>query len=158
MDPVLLLRHTLAALAYRSLRAVHRAPADFAAFRAGATSRSAGEILAHMGDLMDWAARLLAGDRTWRVVPPGDWETGKERFFASLTRFDLALKERGAEADHEVLQRLFQGPIADALTHTGQLMLLRGLAGSPVTGENYFVADIVPGRTTMIQPPPVRTF
>lgn len=158
MDAVLLLRHTLAALAYRALRAVHRAPEGFAGFRAGDGSRSAGEILAHMGDLMDWAERSLAGDLSWRPLPPGDWESDKARFFAGVTRFDLALKERGEAAADERLQRLFQGPVADALTHVGQLSLLRGLAGAPVQSENYFVADIAAGRTTQIQPPPNRTF
>lgn len=158
MDPVLLFRHTLATLAYRTLRAVHRAPERFAGFRAAAGSRSAGEILAHMCDLMDWASRSIEGDFSWKPIAPGDWEADKERFFTGVTEFDLALKARGASVEDDRLQRLFQGPVADALTHAGQICLLRGLAGAPVQSENYFVADIIPGRTTQIQPPPKRTF
>lgn len=158
MDAVSLLRHTLAALAYRALRAVHRAPEGFASCRVSERSRPAGEILAHMCDLMDWAERSLAGDKSWRPVPASGWEQDKERFFGALTRFDLALKEGGGAAREELLRRLFQGPIADALTHVGQLAMLRGFAGAPVHSENFFLADIVVGRTTQIQPPPSRTF
>jgi hypothetical protein len=158
MDFVLLLRHTLATLAYRSLRSLYPAPPDFADFRASASSRSAAEILAHMGDLLDWSLRNLEGDGSWRVVPPSTWESDKDRFFAALTTLDQALQQRGAAVPGDVALRLLQGPIADALTHVGQLNLLRGLAGAPVKSENYFVADIAAGRTTAIQPPPKRTF
>ena len=158
MTHLLLLRHSLATLAYRTLRAVHRAPEGFAAFRAGAGSRTAGEILAHMGDLMDWGARHVEGGGAWVEVPAGEWEADKERFFAAVTRFDSAVKARGENAGAELAARLLQGPIADALSHAGQINLLRGLAGAPVRGENYYAADIVPGRTTMIQPPPLRTY
>jgi hypothetical protein len=158
MDSLLLFRHTLGTLAYRAARALHPAPADFAAFRPAPGSRTAGEILAHMGDLLDWAAGLLAGDSTWRELPPGQWEADKDRFFSALTRLDQALQRAGAGVQEKTVQRLFQGPIADALTHVGQIALLRGAAGAPVRGENYFVADIAAGRTTHIQPSPKRTF
>ena len=158
MDSVLLLRHTLATLAYRALRALQPAPAGFSAFRAAPGSRSAGEILAHMGDLLDWAAGLLGGDSTWREMPPGEWDADQDRFFAALTRLDQALQQGGETVQDKVVMRLFQGPIADALTHVGQLSSLRRLAGAPVQAENYFVADIAVGRTMQIQPPPKRTF
>ena len=158
MDSASLLRHTLATLAYRTLRAVHPAPLGFAEFRGAAGSRSAGEILAHMCDLLDWAARSLAGDKSWQEIAPAEWDADKNRFFAALTQFDLALQQRGANVPDDLCQRLFQGPIADALTHVGQLSQLRRLAGAPLKPENYFVADIIPGRTTSIQPPPKRTF
>ena len=159
MDATLLLRHTLATLAYRALRALHPVPPDFAGFRAGTVSRSAIEILAHMGDLMDWAARSLAGDRSWHEVPVADWDAAKDRFYGELTGFDQALQQQGASpVPDDLIMRLWQGPVADALTHVGQLALLRGLAGAPLKGENYFVADIATGRTTAIQPPARRNF
>ena len=158
MESVLLLRHTLATLAYRGLRAFHPAPAGFSAFRGAPGSRSAGEILSHMGDLLDWAAGLLVGDSTWREMPPGEWDADQDRFFAALTRLDQALQQGGETVQDKVVMRLFQGPIADALTHVGQLSSLRRLAGAPVQAENYFVADIAVGRTMQIQPPPKRTF
>jgi hypothetical protein len=158
MDSVALLRHTLATLAYRTLRAVHPAPPGFAEFRAAAGSRSAGEVLAHMCDLLDWAARSLTGDKSWQEIPPAEWDADKDRFFAALTQLDQALQQKDVTVPDDLSQRLFQGPIADALTHVGQLTQLRRLAGAPVKPENYFVADVIPGRTTSIQPPPKRTF
>lgn len=158
MDSISLLRHSLATLAYRALRAFHPAPPGFFDFRAAPGSRSAGEILAHMGDLLDWAADHVEGAGAWRVVPPTSWDDGKDRFYTALTKLDDALKWQGAAVADDLAQRLLQGPIADALTHVGQLNLLRGLAGAPLKGENFFVADITAGRTTAIQPPPKRTF
>ncbi len=150
-----MLRHVLATLAYRAQRALHPAPAGFSQFRASPNSRSAGDILAHLGDLLEWAVRLLNGDRTWVELPASNWEADQARFFGALTRLDQGLRE---PVPDDVAQRLFQGPIADALTHVGQLTLMRGLAGAPVKGENYFVADIAAGRTTSLQPSPKRTF
>jgi uncharacterized damage-inducible protein DinB len=158
MDSILLLRHALATLAYRTLRAVSRAPAEFSSFRAGPGSRSAGEILAHMGDLLDWAHRFVEGNPAWTEVPAAEWEADKDRFYAALTRFDQAVQNGGEAMTEKLTPRLLQGPIADALTHVGQLAMLRGLAGAPVPPENYFVADIAAGRTTQIQPSPKRTF
>ncbi len=158
MDSISLLRHTLATLAYRALRSLQPAPADFSNFRAAANSRSAGEILAHMGDLLEWSLRHVESDGAWGMVPPSNWEADMDRFFGALTKLDQALQERGEAVPDDVARRLLQGPIADALTHVGQLTLLRGLAGAPLQGENYYVAGIAIGRTTATQPPPKRTF
>jgi hypothetical protein len=158
MDSTSLLRHSLATLAYRSLRALHPPPVGFSSFQAGPGSRSAGEILAHMSDLMDWSARHLQGRGEWVEAPFVDWEPDKDRFFSALTKFDEMIKGLTEPLPDELAKRLLQGPIADALTHVGQLTLLRGLAGAPLRGENYYVADIMVGRTTPIQPPARRTF
>ena len=138
------LRHTLATLAYRAEKTLRGAPAEFAALRVAAGTRSPAGILAHMGDLMDWALWLAKGKHVWRDSPPGVWEADVDRFFASVQALDAFLVSGvapGAPAG-----RLFQGPVADALTHVGQLALLRRAAGAPVRGENYFRAEIVPGR------------
>jgi hypothetical protein len=138
-----LLRHTIATLAYRAAKALRDPPDAFESFRA-AEGRSAGEILAHIGDLLDWGLALAQGRKEWRDSPALPWADGAARFFAALAAFDAFL------ASAEVLARseeaLFQGPVADALTHVGQISLLRRLAGSPVKGENYFRAEIVGGR------------
>jgi hypothetical protein len=139
-----LLRHTVATLAYRGGKALRGAPPEFATFRAGGSSRTPAEILAHVGDLLDWAVELCAGRHTWRNATPGPWESEVERFFDGLRRFDAVLASEaplGFPAE-----RLFQGPVADALTHVGQIGMLRRLAGSPVRGENYFKAEIEAGR------------
>lgn len=139
-----LLRHTIAALAYRAEKVLRNVPAHVPKFRAAEGARTPVEILAHMGDLMEWARWLAQGKHVWHDTPPGEWDTEVARFFESIRLFDQFLAsdvEPGAPAG-----KLFQGPVADALTHVGQIGLLRRLAGAPVRGENYFRAEIVPGR------------
>ena len=150
------LRHTLATLAYRGGKVLRDAPPAFGAFRVGTKSRSASEILAHIGDLFDWAMSLVRGEHVWHDSTPGKWSEDVRRFFDGVARLDAQLAsgtriECGAG-------RLFQGPIADALTHVGQLAMLRRLAGSPVRGENYFKAEIVAGRVGPEQLAPRREF
>jgi len=151
-----LLRHTVAALAYRGGKAVRDAPPAFAEFRAGETSRTPTEILAHIGDLLDWALRLAKGESHWNDSKPVPWGDEVARFFSSLMQLEgyLASEEPCAATP----EKLFQGPIADALTHVGQLTMLRHLAGFPIRGENYFLADIVTGRAGRDQSPARREF
>lgn len=151
-----MLRHTLATLSYRAGKAVRGAPAAFAGFRAGETSRTPAQILAHMGDLFDWAVSMAEGRQAWHDSEPLPWDREVDRFFATLATFDAYLASDaplGAPVEH-----LFQGPVADALTHTGQLTMLRRLAGTPVRGENYARAEIVAGRVGPEQASPRREF
>jgi hypothetical protein len=150
------LRHCLATLAYRGGKAIRDAPPGFAKFRAAPGSRSAGEILAHVGDLFDWAAALVEGRHFWEDSAARAWSAECERFFAGLARFDAALA--GTDVLGATAERIFQGPIADAFTHIGQIAMLRRLAGAPVLGENYFKAEIVAGRVGPDQAPPVKEF
>jgi hypothetical protein len=138
------LRHTVATVAYRAAKAIRGAPASFAEFRAGPRSRTPVEIVAHMGDLFDWALTLAAGSPQWRDSPPRPWARECARFFAAIALFDSMLAST-SPVQYE-LTRLFQGPVADALTHTGQLLMLRRLAGAPAKGESYNRAEIVAGR------------
>ena len=147
-----LLRHTLATLSYRAAKALRGASEPFSNFRAGADSRSAGEILAHMCDLFDWATALAQGEHRWRSGPPAAWEADCARFFRALETFDEVLASQAVLGFP--IERLFQGPIADALTHTGQLTMMRRLAGSPVRGENYAKADVMTGRVGALQADP----
>lgn len=151
-----LLRHTVATVAYRGGKALRGAPAGFSGFRAAGGSRSAGEILAHVGDLFDWAFTLAEGKESWRDSRPLTWDEGAERFFRSLRKFDDRLgspEPLGCSPE-----RLFQGPVADALTHIGQIAMLRRLAGEPVKGENYQRAEIEAGRVGAGQAAPRREF
>lgn len=151
-----LFRHTVATLAYRGGKALRGAPEGFSGFRAGAGARSAGEILAHIGDLLDWALSQADGDRAFKPVPPTTWEADEARFFAALGRLDARL---ASDAPLELpAEKLFQGPIADALTHVGQISLLRRLAGAPVRAENYVAAEIAVGRVGAEQAVPRREF
>lgn len=156
-----MLRHTLATLAYRGGKAMRGAPDGFGAFTPGPGCRSAGQILAHLGDLMDWAVSILQGKQVWHDSPVQPWDADVTRFFDGLARFDalLAGPRDGAPGLREGTEdKLFQGPVADALTHVGQLALMRRLAGAPITGENYFVADVKTGRVGPDQTPPKREF
>jgi hypothetical protein len=151
-----LLRHALATVAYRTSKAVRNAPAGFADFHAGEGVRTPGQILAHIGDLFDWALSIAKGKPAWRDSKPLPWEKEVERFFAALKCFDDFL---ASNAPMEApLEKLFQGPIADALTHVGQLAILRRLARAPVKGESYYAAEIVAGRVGTEQATPKKEF
>jgi hypothetical protein len=104
-----------------------------------------------MGDLMDWVLRMAQGSPSWATAKPLPWDQEIERFFASLKAVDDFLAS-GAPIRWDP-GRVFQGGIADALTHTGQLAMLRRLAGFKMKGENYSRADIVPGRVGLEQTP-----
>jgi hypothetical protein len=151
-----LLRHALATIAYRGGKAVRGAPESFATFKAHAASRTPSQILAHVGDLFDWALSLAMGAQAWRDSTPLAWDAEIERFFGSLGRFDAFLASDAPLGDTP--ERLFQGPIADALTHVGQLTLLRRLEGTPMRSENYHKADIAMGRVGPDQTAPRREF
>lgn len=147
-----LLRHTLATVAYRGGKALRDAPAEFATFRASETTRTPLEILAHIGDLFGWAASIARGKEEWKGAEPQDWNQEVARFFASLNELDQFLAS--AEPLACSAQNLFQAPIADALTHIGQIAMLRRMAGTPVRGENFFIAEITAGKVGPEQPAP----
>ena len=151
-----LLRHTLATLAYRASKTVRDAPDSFADFSTGEKGRTPAHILAHMGDLFDWALSIALGKQAWHDSTPLSWPREVDRFFAALKAFDDFLAS-GASLPVPA-EKLFQGPIADALTHTGQIAILRRMAGCPMRGENYFRAEITAGRVSKDQPPPSREF
>lgn len=151
-----LLRHTLATLAYRGGKAIRNAPGGFAEFHAAEGARTPGQILAHLGDLMDWALSMAEGKQAWNNSQPLSWEEEAARFFATLRKFDDYLASTATV--HAPLEKLFQGPIADALTHVGQIAILRRLAGEPVKAENYYVAEIVAGCVGADQAKPKREF
>jgi hypothetical protein len=150
------LRHTLATLAYRGGKAIRDAPAGFEAFAAGPATRTPAQILAHIGDVIEWGLSIASGKERWQGSTPRSWGEEVQRFFATLEAFDgfLASEEPLAVAP----EKLFQGPVADAFTHVGQIAMLRRLAGGAVRGENYFRADIVEGRVGPEQAPPRREF
>ena len=151
-----LLRHTLATLAYRAGKVVRNAPDGFAEFQAGEGVRTPGQILAHVGDLFDWALSIAMGQRQWHDSKPLPWDQEVARFFANLRKFDDFLAS--SEPMQAPPEKLFQGPIADALTHVGQIALLRRSARAPVKGESYYEAEIAVGRVGADQAKPKREF
>jgi hypothetical protein len=150
------LRHTVATVAYRGGKALRGAPETFAAFRPGDRTRSPIKILAHIGDLFDWALSMARGQSAWRDSEPLAWNAEVERFFAAVKEFDDYLASSAPL--HAPAEKLFQAPVADALNHIGQLAMLRRLAGTPIRGENYFVADVSAGRCGADQAAPRREF
>jgi len=146
-----LLRHIIATVAYRAAKATRGAPADFAEFRAAGDVRTPVQIVAHMADLYEWALSLAKGKWDYHQSTPGSWEHELERFHASLSAFDQYLASDDP-LEHSV-EKLFQGPIADSLTHVGQIAILRRLADSPIRGESYARSDIVAGRLGREQTP-----
>ena len=151
-----LVRHLLATLAYRAAKVLRGAPPDFAHRSFGDHTRQPVRILAHMADLMAWAVRFADDDMLWKPEGSDDWDVEMRRFFDRLGALDAALAaERPFRGS---LEKLIQGPLADALTHVGQLAMLRGMAGLPVRPESYPRADIVAGRVGPDQAPPGREF
>ena len=138
------LRHAVATLAYRAGKVLRDVPDNFATFRVGETTRTPVQILAHVGDLLDWAASLAAGKEEWHDATPLPWGQEVARFYDGLSTLDSCL---AADAPlGRPCEQIFQGPVADALAHVGQLAMLRRFAGQPVRGENYAAAQIEPGR------------
>jgi hypothetical protein len=151
MDDREFLRHTVATLAYRAAKTMRGAPESFAGFLAPGAGRTPVEIVAHMGDLFDWGLSMAKGEGKWTTAAPRAWDAECARFFAAVKAFDDVLAS-GEPLGYE-LTRLFQGPVADALTHTGQLAMLRRLHGAPMKGESYNRADVVVGRVGAEQTP-----
>ncbi len=151
------LRHTLATLAYRGRKALIGVGPDFGLSKPHPECRSPLEILTHIGDLLDWALSLCGGRHVWHDSRPQSWDDEVDRFFKTLQAFDNSLASDaplGSPAE-----RLFQGPVADALTHIGQIAMCRRLAGAPpVRGENYFLAEIRAGQVGSEQVPAVKEF
>ena len=150
------LRHILATIAYRGGKAIRNAGHNFADYRPAETSRTPAKILAHVGDLMDWGLTMSEGRREWHDSTPLAWEKECERFFIALKKFDDYLaSEKPLQVSAE---KLFQSALADALTHIGQIAMLRRMAGVPIRGENYYVADITVGRVGADQAAPRKEF
>jgi hypothetical protein len=151
-----LLRHAVATLAYRGGKAIRGAPESFAEFRASEKTRTPGQILGHLGDLFDWALSMAKGKQEWHDSPLLKWDQSSKRFFAALQAFDDYLAS--GETMHASVDKLLQGPVADALTHVGQIAMLRGIFGSSIRPENYYKADIAVGRVGAEQASPKQEF
>ena len=137
------LRHMVATVAYRGGVSVRDAPENFATFRAHETTRTPGEILAHIGDLLEGSLHLLQGEMVFLTSTPLPWKDEISRFFSAVRGLDSYLATDAPLACP--VEKLVQGPIGDALTHVGQIVMLRRMAGIPIHPEPYFTAEIVAG-------------
>ena len=138
-----LLRHLVATVAYRGGLAVSDVPENFSVFRVNVTTRTPGELLAHIGDLLEGSLYLVKGEMIYLTSEPMSWAEEIRRFFSAVKEFDSYLASEAPLACS--VEKLIQGPIGDALTHVGQIVMLRRIAGRPVRAEAYFTADIVAG-------------
>lgn len=148
-------RHYLAALAYRFHKAVAGAPDGFGDFAAGHGVRTPREIVHHVNGVLGYAEVIARTGEPigWYEVPHLDWEGQVKLLHGVMGELDAALAAGGA--DPEQLHRLLQGPLADAMTHVGQIAMLRRMAGSPIPAENFYLADVEVGRVGADQPDPV---
>ena len=137
------LRHMVATVAYRGGIAVVDAPESFAGFRAHETTRTPVEILAHIGDLLEGSLYLLKGEMVFLTSTPLPWKEEVTRFFSAVTNLDSYLASEAPLACP--IEKLVQGPIGDALTHVGQIVILRRMSGNPIRPAAYFTAEIVAG-------------
>ncbi len=149
------LRQLAATLAYRAAKVLRDVPPSFATFSIAAKARKPVEIVGHMGDLLRWATWLARGEHTWKAEGSDNWEREVDRFFVNLAELDALLAEKEFKGS---VEKLIQGPLADALTHVGQLSMMRGAAGVPVRPESYARAEIVAGRVGRDQAAPKAEF
>lgn len=147
-----LLKHFLAALAYRTQKALRDAPGTFGDFRLAPTSRSPHELVWHLSGLMGYARTFFHG---------GVWQPDKLPTLADeVARFHEQLAKLSADFEDPSLsctitdEQLLQGPLADAMTHVGQLAMLRRLHGAPVPSENFIHAQVSAKNLTADQPAP----
>jgi hypothetical protein len=150
------LRQIAATLAYRAAKVLRDVPAGFATMTVAASARKPVQIVAHMADLMAWGRTIARGEYAWKADGSEDWDVEVRRFFDGLAALDREMT--AAPPSAASVAQLIQGPFADALTHVGQLAMLRGIHGAPVRPESYARAEIVPGRLGLEQAAPVREF
>ncbi|QQS34162.1 MAG: hypothetical protein IPM50_06220 [Acidobacteriota bacterium] len=154
-DKRAMLAHFLAALAYRTQKAVRGAPADFGDFAAGNLTRTPKELVCHMTSVVGYADTFFTGGTFW-PEPLATLDEEVVRFHSTIERLSKHISDGDAFLDMMTEEKMLQGPLADAMTHAGQLAMLRRIHGTPVPPENFIYADIDPANLTTDQPEPVR--
>ncbi|MEQ1641979.1 MAG: hypothetical protein ABL959_00875 [Pyrinomonadaceae bacterium] len=149
-----MLRHFLAALAYRTQKALRGAPQDFAEFAAGNEVRTPHELICHMRSVLGYARTFFIGGNYPHPVP-GNFDADVQAFHEMLE--DLSQRPAaGDELENITEEQLLRGPFSDAMTHAGQLAMLRRLHREPVASENFIFANITPSNLTHNQPEPAK--
>jgi hypothetical protein len=146
------IRHVLAVLAYRTQKAIRDSDEDFPYFQAGNGTRTPIELVRHMSSVLGYARTFFIGG-IYRADPLISFSEEIKRFHSLLADLSAHLAA-GTQIKEISLIQLLQGPISDAMTHAGQLAMLRRLAGSPVASENFIFAEISAERLGSIQPLP----
>jgi hypothetical protein len=151
-EKIAMLRHFLAALAYRTQKALREAPDDFCRFDAGNGVRTPHELICHMRSVLGYARTFMIGGSYPKPVPE-DWRKDVLAFHEMLGDLSSRL-ERGERFSGLSEEQILQGPLADAMTHAGQLSMLRRLHDKPVPSENFIYASIESENTSAEQPEP----
>lgn len=149
------LKHFLAALAYRTQKALRDAPAGFGDFRPQEGVRSPVELVRHMTSVLGYACTLFTGGR-YRPEPLPTLDAEVARFHEMIKTLAAHIESAAPLSEGVTTERLLQGPLADAMTHVGQLAMLRRLAGAPVPPENFVFAEVDPARLGRDQAMPAR--
>jgi hypothetical protein len=152
-DKNALLRHFLAALAYRTQKALRDVPDGFADFEAGNQIRTPKQLVRHMTSVLGYARTFFIGGK-YRPEPLPAFDDEIARFHQMLEHLAGHLERDEPFLDGMSPERMLQGQFSDAMTHAGQLALLRRLHGDPVAPENFIAARIDPANLTPDQPPP----
>ena len=141
-----LLRHFLSTISYRTEKALEKAPDNFPDLQLREGVRTPKEIMHHINELIiRTKARIKDEDMKTIIVEPLDWGDEVNRLFFAVDELDKVIVEKQDELDPDLAKRLLQGPLADVMTHIGQLAMLRRLSGSPIIAENFMKADISAG-------------
>jgi hypothetical protein len=146
-DTTRILRHLVATIAYRASHALRAAPEGFENVRLAEGSKTAGELVFHITQVLSFAMATITGTERVRYQPQ-DWTREVERFYALLGQLDASLAA-GASMEEGMDLKLVQGPLADALTHVGQLLSMRRKAGAPIAPTSYLTARVEAGRTAL---------
>lgn len=152
MNETLLMRHFLASLAYHATKAIKDAPIHYSELELGYGIRTPRQILHHMTGVLSYAHSFYEHyDTTY--FPYKSWNEEVAHFYETLIKLDKSIAENSP--NNTTIERLLQGPLSDAMAHTGQLLMLRRFAGSPVPAENFLMADIRVGKVGPDQPFPI---
>jgi hypothetical protein len=135
-----ILRHFLATLKYRCTKAIKDAPANFPNYNVGSGVRTPLEILSHMSQVLRFAQSVF-DDFITIDMEIGSWDVEVNRFYSELEYLD-SLISKGLPQRDRIVEMLLQGPLSDAMTHVGQLSMIRRMSGTPIPGESFFDADI----------------
>ena len=149
----IILQHFLAALAYRMQKALRGAPDEFFDFRAAPGVRTPHQLVLHMTSVLGYARTFLFGGK-WRPEMQKDYRDEIKRFHDIIESLNHHLEE-ATPFQGTTPEKMLQGPFSDAMTHAGQLAMLRRLFGSPIPPENFIMADIDPGNLGPDQPDPM---
>jgi hypothetical protein len=142
-----LIRHFLSTISYRAEKALEKAPENFPSLELRDGVRTPKEIMHHINELIIRSKKRIKNeDLDGFTLEDLEWEDEVNRLFFSVKELDDTIVEEQDNLDPELAKRLLQGPLADVMTHIGQLAMLRRLAGSPIIAENFMRADISPGK------------